>query len=485
MLKLTPFSSDTVEQVIAEAMDLLGEDGVRIHHDEGLKLFAEAGATVDFNNKIVHIPEVLIWRALGTVPFGFSLYNLDGRPAVECGGDRVQFVPGSTAVTVLQSEWGDQRPAETADMINLIKLVEALPQCDAHSIAFACRDIANSLFDLHGLYIALNFMRKPVITGIFSNENWPLAYEMLTAIAGGKNELVARPLALCEVHCTPPLLWSETACHCLIECARKGIPVQLVSTPLAGMSAPVTLAAAVVQHAAEILSGLTITQLARSGTPVIWGCAAAVTDMNTYSIPTSDISAWLIDSACMQIGKALGMATQARMSTSDAKTIDFQAGIETTGGTFLAALAGANLITGAGMIDYLRCLSFEKLVLDCEVMGMARRLIDGIEIREDPIALNLVRRPSIEEADHMYSVHTAQWYRREFYIPSKVIDRGSLSAWQREGEKNAFQRAADQAEKLISVYQPSPLSEKMRKELQRIMSLAAARDGVGKLPEIS
>lgn len=484
MLKLTPLTTDIVEQIIAESMKLLGEVGVRIHHRGGLTLLANAGASVDFGSAVARIPENIIWQALGTVPFGFSLYGLDGHPAVECGGERVHFAPGSLAVTVLDGEAGQQRPADADDLVRCIKLVEAMQQYDAHSIAFVCRDVPAKLSDLYGLYIALNFMSKPVLMGGFSHENWLLARRMLTTVAGGANEFMSRPIAMCEIHCTPPLLWSEKACQSLIDCARSGVPVQIVSTPLAGMSSPITLAAAVVQYTAETLSGLTIAQLARAGTPAVFGCAAAITDMRNYTNPASDIAAWLIDSACLQVGKALGVATQARMSISDGKVVDYQAAIETTGGVYLAALMGTNLITGAGMIDYLRCFSFEKLVLDADVMGMARRLIAGVEIRNDPIALDLMHNVHTSDLAHLYSVHTSQWYRREIHTPSSVIERGTLDAWQRSGSKNAFQRAADQVELLLHAYRPSSLSEDIRNELRRIMNSARGKRDLKRLPKI-
>jgi trimethylamine--corrinoid protein Co-methyltransferase len=206
--------------------------------------------------------------------------------------------------------------------------------------------------------------------------------------------------------------------------------------------------------------------------------------MRNCTNPASDMAAWLIDSACLQVGKALGVATQARMSISDSKTVDFQAGLETAGGIYLAALGGANLISGAGMLDYLRCLSFEKLVLDAEAMSMAHRLVAGIEIRNDPIALDLMRNVHTSDPDHLYSVHTSEWYRREIFPTSSVIERGSLDSWQRSGSKNAFQRAKEQANLLVHAYRPSPLSNDLRDELRRIMNSASGKRVAKRLPRL-
>lgn len=337
--------------------------------------------------------------------------------------------------------------------------------------------------DLYRLYLALNYMRKPIVTGAFTVEGWWTMWEMLAAVAGGEAALAARPLAVFDVCPSPPLLWSNLTCQNLIDCARKGVPAELVSMPLAGVTSPVTLAAAVVQHTAESLSGLAIGQLAQPGAPMVWGGAPAAADMRTGATPMGDVGAWLIDSAYVQVGKSLNLPTRAYMGSTDAKTLDMQAGLESMGGTLLAALVGVNMVSGAGMIDFLRCQSFEKLVIDAEMIGMARRLMAGVTARDEPLALDLMRR-SAHRADFLSKAHTLKWLNRELYIPSEVIDRGSLEAWQQKGRQSTTERAAQRVEKLLAAYQPNPLSDELRVELRKIASMAAHRHGMEKLPTI-
>jgi trimethylamine--corrinoid protein Co-methyltransferase len=198
----------------------------------------------------------------------------------------------------------------------------------------------------------------------------------------------------------------------------------------------------------------------------------------------------LIDYAYVQIGKSLDLPTHTYMGSSDAKMLDFQAGLESMGGTLLASLAGINMISGAGMIDFLRCQSFEKLVMDAEMIGMAKRLIRGVEAHEDPLAVDKMRQ-SPHRADFLAKPHTLKWFQKELYIPSDVIDRSSLESWQKnvsaDGQHpvSIFQRASQRVEKLLLSYRPNGLSDDVRRELRKITEREARKIGMDNLPPLS
>ncbi len=481
--KLTVLSDGSIRQIIEESLGLLLDPGVRVHNQEALILLAEAGARIDFSNQVAYIPEAIVRQALATAPTEFSLFSLDGKQAVQYAGDAVHFDPGSTAVSILDNRSGAQRPPLTEDYVRLTQLVETLPQYDAQSTAMVCRDVPEEIGDLYRLYLALCYMRKPIITGAFGKQSWWVMWELLSAVAGGEAALAERPLAVFDVCPSPPLLWSDLTCQNLIDCARKGIPAEIISMPLAGATSPVTLAAAVVQHAAESLSGLAIHQLAGPGAPVVWGGAPAAFDMREGTTPMGDVNTWLIDAAYIQVGKSLHLPTHTYMGSSDAKVLDAQSGLESAGGTLLAALTGANMISGGGMIDFLRCQSLEKLVIDAEIIAMAQRLIRGVEIHDHPIALDLVRK-SGHKANYLSQPHTQRWFRKELHIPSMVIDRGSLEAWQGKGAKDASTRAAEQVEQLVKAAPASPLSPQLRAELRLITTRAANQYGMDHLPPL-
>lgn len=482
--KLNVFDEKSVQQIIDEGKALLIDPGVRVHNHEALTLLADAGAKVDFSAQVAKIPEDMIHRALETTPSEFLLFDIRGNPVVNYGGDYLQFDPGSAGISVLDINTNIQYAPRSADFVKWVKLVETLPQIDAQSTSMVCSDVPEEMGDLYRLYLALNFMKKPIITGAFGIPTWWVMRELLVAVRGGEQQLMEKPLAVFDVCPSPPLLWSDLTCQNLIDCARSGIPAELVSMPLAGATSPVTLAAAVVQHTAESLSGIVIHQLARPGSPIVWGGSPAAFDMREGTTPMGAAETWLIDAGYVQIGKALNLPTHVYMGMSDAKILDAQCGLESMGGAVTAALIGANMISGAGMLDFETCLSFEKLVIDAEIIGLSKRLAAGIDIREDPIALTVMRQMG-HRADYLSLPHTRKWFRKELYIPSEVIDRGSYDAWQQKGSKSIVERASERVGDLLKTYQGNDLDQATRLELEKITLNVSRKYGMEKLPDIT
>jgi trimethylamine---corrinoid protein Co-methyltransferase len=196
-----------------------------------------------------------------------------------------------------------------------------------------------------------------------------------------------------------------------------------------------------------------------------------------------DVGTWMIDCAYAQVGKALGLPTHAYLGMSDAKTVDVQCGLESAGGTLIAALSGINMVSGAGMLDFESCQSMEKLVIDCEIIGMAKRLLRGVEAHEDPIAVTLLRRLG-HRAEYLGDAHTLKWFRSELHFPSSVIDRGSFEGWKRKGGKNAFERASERVSSLVSAYQTPTEARALGAELRAITGSAASKFGMEKLPPL-
>ena len=472
-----------VERVIAEGFELLRDPGVKVYNEEGLTLLADAGAEVDIQAKVARIPQPLVEKALERVPSSFVLYDGEGNVAVRYEGDHVQFDPGSSGVNILDGETGRHRQPTTADYVRYAQLTEMLPAYEAISTAFVCSDVVEGIGDLYRLYLTLLYSSKPIVTGAFRVDTLHIMVDLLAAEAGGLEALAARPRAVFDACSSPPLLWSELTCQNLIDCARYRIPVQLVSMPLAGSTAPVTLIGAAVQHTAESMSGVTIHQLASPGAPVVWGGAPAITDMRYGSTPMGAIETAMIDAAYTQVGKRLGVPTHTYLGASDSKSIDAQAGFESGMSALMGALAGINMISGAGMLDFLRAQSLEKLVIDAEIIAMVKRLLRGVEACDEELATALIR--SVGHHGHFLGQkHTRSRFAQEQHIPSDVVDRGSLTAWQTSGGKTTVERARERVESLLAAYQPRSLPDDARRALRDITQGAAHQFGMDHLPEL-
>jgi len=476
--KLELLEKPLIERILEEAFQLIEDHGVRVApYVEDL--LRAAGITV--RDGVARIPEALARRLLDLVPRGFCLYDRLGKPAVHYGGDAVHYDPGSSCLNILDSQTQQARPATSADLVRMVQVTEMLPQFAAQSTAMVCNDVPQEIGDWYRLLLVLWYSEKPVVTGAFSAASLHTLIDLLAIESGGRKALRENPRAIFDVCPSPPLNWSEFASQNLVDLARAGVPAEIVSMPLAGATAPVTLAGSVVQHAAECISGITIHQLAQPGSPIVWGGAPAIFDMRTGKTPMGAIETAMLDLACSQVGKYLGLPTHAYLVAGDGRAVDAQVEMESGISCVLGALAGINMISGAGMLDFLSCHSIEKLVVDAEAIASAQRLIEGIEPRGVSLAVDLFAQTGLH-GDFLKLKETRALFRKEQHFPSAVIDRGLPTT---DGASpDILQRARQRAEELVSAYERHSISPEREQELVAFAQREGKKAGLEGLPEI-
>jgi trimethylamine--corrinoid protein Co-methyltransferase len=476
---LTLLDADLEARVLDEAFALLLEPGVKVHEPEAVALLAAAGAEV--RDGVARIPENVVRDALATVPHAFALYDRAGSPAVRYGEGVVQFDPGSCGVAVLDPDTLEHRPSLAADLVRLVRVAEGLDAYAAQSTAVVCGDVPPPIGDLWRLLLVLLNSDKPVVTGGFGIRTTLVMLDMLAIDAGGPEALAQRPRAVFDVCPSPPLSWSELGCRALIDLARAGVPAQMVSMPLAGGAAPVTLIGSVVQHAAECLSGIAIHQLAKTGAPIVWGGAPAILDMRSGTTPMGAVETAMIDAAYAQVGRGLGLPTHTYLVGSDAKLVDAQAGMESAWGAVIAALGGVDLVSGAGMLDTLLCHSAEKLVVDAEAIASALRLVRGIATPTETLATASFAAAG-PEGRFLELPETRKLFRTEQHIPSAVIERRSYRAWADAGGMDAFAHARQRADALVTAWQPPAIDPSAAAAIVEIARREAEGEGMTGMP---
>jgi trimethylamine--corrinoid protein Co-methyltransferase len=473
-------SDALLRKIVDESYQLLERTGVFIENREAVKLLRDAGARVEASSGRAFIPAKVVDRALATAPKSIMLYDARGEKSFLVGGDEVHFDPGSAALSLFDHQTQSERKAVTADVVRFSSLVQRLENFHFQSTGLISSDVPETISDCYRLYIGLQYCSKPIVTGLFVVEGFKPMFEMLVAVRGSETKLKEKPLAIFDACPSPPLKWSNLTTQSLIDCARAGIPSELVSMPLTGATAPVTLAGSLVQLTAENLAGVVITQLAMPGAPVIFGGSPSCFDMHTANPPMGAIETMMIDSAYSQIGKSFGLPTHAYMGLSDSKCVDAQAGLESGMGSLLAALAGINVVSGGGMMDYESTQSFEKLVIDNDICGMAYRCIEGISQRDDPIALDLFAEP-VSEIDFLTHPHTLQWHQVEQRYP-RVINRDGYEGWVQSGKQSLAERASVEVGKLLKGKAEPVVTDEVKRELRGIMERHARKFGLAELP---
>jgi trimethylamine:corrinoid methyltransferase-like protein len=472
------FTSAQVEGIVGDALHALENVGFFVENEDALDLLRDAGVRLEGQRAFAG--EGAVRKALASAPRRFTVFDRDGNPAIELGGDAVQFDPGSAALWFLDPVTGRRKP-ETADLAHLAWVTESCTHIAGQSTALVPADVPEVMGDRWRLYVALMHSRKPVITGTFSKDAFGAMKAMLAAVRGGDGALVERPLAIFDCCPTPPLKWSDLTCQALIDCARSGIPTELVSMPLAGATSPVTLREMVVQHCAESLSGVLIHQLARPGAPIVFGGSPSAFDMRHGTTPMGAVETMMVDVGYAQVGKHLALPTHAYMGLADTKGVDYQAGMESGVGAVLAALAGINVVSGPGMLDFESCQSLEKLVLDNEVCGMALRLVRGISHASAADAVELLRQV-VETGSLLGHRHTRANFRSELLVSGPVIDRASHGDWEKAGSRDSRAAAAEEVRRILARGNPAPVADELGRTLDSLIRAEGKRLGIEKLP---
>jgi trimethylamine--corrinoid protein Co-methyltransferase len=472
---------ELISRIVDEARDLLKTLGVTVHNAEVLSLLGDHGATVDLGAHHVKLTDGIMDKALETSPRSFKLFDVLGNQTHDFSGDNVHFTPGSAAITILDSDSGEARKPTTSDYVKYAKLMGAMDNIAAQSTAFIPRDVHESISDSYRLFLSLLFCEKPVVTGAFTIEAFEIMKDLQLIVRGDEKELKEKPLAVLSCCPTSPIKWSDVTSQNVLDCARYSIPVEFIAMPLSGFMAPVTLVGTLIQHTAETLSGVVISQMANPGTPMLYGGSPAVFDIRYETAPMGAVETMMIDCAYSEIGKWLGLPTQAYISTSDAKQLDAQAGLESGIGATVAALSGINNVSGPGMLDLEATQSLEKLVVDNEICGMTFRMLRGIEPREDFPSLALFQE-LLRDKHLIIADHTRRHLRKEITFPGPVISRANRARWSDEGSSTLWDRASGEVKRLIAQAEPSGLDDGLKARLVERMEAEAVRYGMDALP---
>jgi len=479
--KLKFLSEDLIRQIVDESVGILCKLGVELNNVEVLSMLSDYGAEVDIPNNHVTLKEDIIQKALDTSPKSFKLYDVSGVETNDFSGYKVHFTPGSAALNILDYHDNRIRKPLTSDYIKYAKLVNGLDHIKSQSTAIIPADVHDKISDSYRLFLSLLYGDKPVITGTFTIEAFEVMKNMQITVRGTEAELKEKPLTVFSACPTSPLKWSDVTSQNVVDCARYSIPVEFISMPLSGFIAPVTLTGTLVQHTAETLSGIVISQLTNPGAPMLYGGSPAIFDVRYETTPMGAIETMMIDCAYNEIGKYLGLPTQAYIALSDAKQLDAQAGLETGIGATLAALSGINSISGPGMLDFESCFSLEKLALDNEICGMTLRMLEGITPKEDFPTLPRLEE-LLQEGHLLISDHSMKYLNEEQYFPKPIIDRANRPRWIDEGSLTLGERAHRQVKESLDQYSSNSLSDDVKKELVRLMEKEAKKYGMDALP---
>jgi trimethylamine--corrinoid protein Co-methyltransferase len=413
-----PLSKSDVTQIADAALQVLTESGMLVYSPTAFRAFESAGAETDAESRIVKLPRSLVEDAIASNPSSITLYSRDGKCDAILEKNRVHYGTGGTAIYVLDPETGERRPSTVEDVILNARIVDALENVHVFTINVFPNEIENKdNIDANRFFHALDNTTKHVMGGIYSLAGCRKVVEIARMIVGSHEALKERPFVSFITLIISPFKIDEHYGEMTCYLAQQGLPVVVPTEPICGTTSPVTLAGNVLTHVAETLGGITLVQCVNKGAPGICGSVGSIPDLRTMNHLGGPIERAMINAAVSQMAQHFEIPLYSTAGTSDSKIVDVQAAYESAASSLLVAMSGANYIHDiAGLMEEDLTVSYEKLVIDNEILGMCQRVLRGIEVNNETLAVDLM----IEKGpgdDYLAEEHTVRHMRDEFFQP--------------------------------------------------------------------
>ncbi|MGD2157225.1 MAG: trimethylamine methyltransferase family protein [Anaerolineales bacterium] len=480
LVNTTPYfevlTEDEIEAIYYSALSVLYDTGVRVYEEEGVEVAHSGGAIVEDktdDSALVKIPPWMVDKALATLPRKVVVIGPDRNYKMELYKDAIYFGTGSDTPFTIDPRSGNRRRATYQDVKDFARLAEALPNIDFHMSLGIVQDTAVGTYDRWQYLAMLEGTNKPINITAVDLDGLNDQLEMAYIRVGGKDEWRKGPIFSLYIEPVSPLSHSQEVVQKLLFATDHEIPFVYTPCPLAGATAPCTLAGTAVQALTESLFGIVLSQLRKPGAPLIIGGLMSNMDMQTtvYSYGSPEMA--LLSAAYTQITKWLGVPMYETAGCSDAKMFDEQAAMEATINIATSALIGGNMIHDIGYLEQGLTSSMEMMVASDEIIDMVKRIIRGIPVTDESTAVSVM--DDVGPGGHFLEHdHTYNRFKNEIWMP-KILDRQVWDNWVASGEKTYRERVHQKVIEILETETEPLLDEKMYQELHRICELADER----------
>jgi len=453
-----------VEAIHGATLEVLQRVGVRFEHQRALKLFADHGNLVDFAQQRVRIRPGLVEECLRRTPSSFMVTARDPGQTLRIDPNTLYF-ENSIGARILDLTSGEARPATMREQDEGVRTLDALPTVHHLTTYTPYMEIEGILPCMTLLEsLASRFRNSTKSHSVsYSNDSEVFAIEMAKTVGID---------LLGTIVPSSPLAYSRQATEALFRFVESRFPVCIGGGTVMGVTGPVTIAGSAVTTNAELLAGVVLAQIAKPGVGILLSDSAFPMDMRTaqpgYGAPESALH----NAVCSQIWRSYGIPISSWVAgISSAKTIDFQCGCEKAMMTMACALAGANLISLHGAVYGEWTFHPVQAVLDDDVAGMVGRFIQGVQVSQETMALDLIEQIGPTPGSYLATEHSRKWWRREHFRP-RVMDRTLYPTWISRGKKSALHLAKERLRDLLAEHEPMLLSEDQDREIEKILQAA-------------
>jgi len=477
--QLKVLSDEQIYDIHQAALEILWNTGVLVKATCARDLLRQAGAVVDEETMICRIPGYIVEEALERAPSSFTVYARNPANNVHVTTRSLHYEPMIGRLNCYDYASGTTHRTTLEDVGHLVRLADALPNYHLlHSGAIMPQidGVPIRVTHVHGYLESVRNSSKVVKATSRERILAEDCLRMVAAIAGGEDELRRKPFTFTTDNPVAPLHHDRDQMEGALEFAKYGLPIDVTSEPQAGATAPVTLAGLLAQQTADVVSGITIIQLANPGNPVWYGTCGSIMDMRVGRIAIGAVEMGLINVASAQIAHFYDIPCRGTGSATDSKLLDIQAGYEKATVLTMAVLGGVNKIFYPGTIEGALTISKESLVIDDEIVGGLYRALEGMDVNRMTLALDVIDR--VGPGGHFLGQrHTMQFLEREQFIPP-LGDRQTREKWEEAGSKGVADRAHERVEQILAEHQVDPLDADVEAELERIVHEVELRNQV-------
>ncbi len=458
--QFNPLSDADLRAIHRAALDLLGTVGIGEATPDLIQLATPFGCRLNAHGRLT-FPPALVEDLLTKAAREYVIYSRDPAHAdLHVGGNRVHYATSGEAVFVLDFDTRRYRPSTLGDVYNTARVGGALPNIHQYGQMVVPTEIVDLVqADINVAYTILAGTTKPMEHALTAAEALPPILELYGMIAGSVDKFRDRPFVSfggCPI--VSPLRFAADSLDVLIATAREGLICDIAVAPQAGATAPTYLAGALVQVVAETLACLCVVNMVRPGTPMSFAAWPFSVDLRTGAFSGGSAEVAVMMAAIAQIGRFYDVPTTVASSMTDAKMPDAQMGYEKGITALAAGLAGANrVLESAGMMASLMGVSFEALVIDNDMLGMAQRVIRGIEVTEETLSVEAIKAAVLGEGHYLGSSDTLKSMETEFVYPAQA-DRNSAAVWAAAGSLTMEEKARQVAKDLLDGHFPNPIS---------------------------
>ena len=468
-------SHDDLERVYLAALQVLAEVGMLIELPAALDQLEAAGARVDRATSRAYFPGDLVERAVAQIPRTLTYHGRTPEQDVTLSlAGEVHARTAGGCIGYLDVDTGAYREALIADWREWCTLIDALPTMMLANMN-AARDVPGHTGDVHSFRVMLESQRKCSVHGASSVENFRSQIEMLLALRGGREALAARPPIHHMVAPINPLYHDADNAAQILLAVEYGIPLDIAVMSIVGVSSPLTLAGSLVQNLAEELGTIALIELARPGHPVAFFIDPVVGNMRTAEAMCGAPESALLIGAICQLGTELfGVPTSAIGFDTDGFT-SAQTMYQRAQNLIFEVMAGGKLVVGAGCVESIMTLSPWQLVIDDELVRIARRYQRGIDVDEASLAVDVIKRVG-PRGDYLSDPHTLESLRAGVFLDLELAERESRRpVWEAGGRKTLESRAREKALSILAEHEVPPLPDDVLRELATIQQHADER----------